>query len=50
LNGHLRDKVEGLTRAMKESGERPGAALDDCAGLHWHTIAVHNGKKFIPAM
>src|SRR6202158_3032896 len=49
VNGHLREKVEGLnTRNEKKvikTWSRRSTIVPDMIG---HTIAVHNGKKFIP--
>ena len=49
VDGHLRVKVEGLnTRNEKKvikTWSRRSTIVPDMIG---HTIAVHNGKKFIP--
>jgi len=49
VDGHLRDKVEALnTRNEKKvvkTWSRRSTIVPDLIG---HTIAVHNGKKFIP--
>jgi len=49
VDGHLRIKVEGLnTRNEKKvikTWSRRSTIVPDMIG---HTIAVHNGKKFIP--
>ena len=49
VDGHLREKVEALnTRNEKKvvkTWSRRSTILPDMVG---HTIAVHNGKKFIP--
>src|SRR5258707_12249708 len=49
VEGHLREKVEGLnTRNQKKvvkTWSRRSTIVPDFIG---HTIAVHNGKKFIP--
>src|SRR6266446_1846542 len=49
VDGHLRDKVEALnTRNEKKvvkTWSRRSTIVPDMIG---HTIAVHNGKKFIP--
>src|SRR5271170_2934345 len=49
VDGHLRDKVEGLnTRNEKKvlkTWSRRSTIVPDMIG---HTIAVHNGRKFIP--
>src|SRR6266436_1554944 len=49
VDGHLRDKVEGLnTRNEKKvvkTWSRRSTIVPDFIG---HTIAVHDGKKFIP--
>jgi small subunit ribosomal protein S19 len=49
VDGHLRDKVAGLnTRNEKKvvkTWSRRSTIVPDFIG---HTIAVHNGKKFIP--
>src|SRR5260370_6217125 len=50
VDGHLRIKVEGLnTRHEKKvikTWSRRSTIVPEMIG---HTIAVHNGKKFIPA-
>jgi small subunit ribosomal protein S19 len=49
VDGHLREKVDGLnTRNEKKvvkTWSRRSTIVPDMIG---HTIAVHNGKKFIP--
>ena len=49
VDGHLREKVEGLnTRNEKKvvkTWSRRSTIVPDMIG---HTIAVHNGRKFIP--
>ena len=49
VDGHLRERVEGLnTRNEKKvikTWSRRSTIVPDMIG---HTIAVHNGKKFIP--
>jgi small subunit ribosomal protein S19 len=49
VDSHLREKVEGLnTRNEKKvlkTWSRRSTIVPDMIG---HTIAVHNGKKFIP--
>jgi small subunit ribosomal protein S19 len=49
VDGHLREKVQGLnTRNEKKvikTWSRRSTIVPDMIG---HTIAVHNGKKFIP--
>jgi small subunit ribosomal protein S19 len=49
IDGHLRDKVAGMnTRNEKKvikTWSRRSTILPDMIG---HTIAVHNGRKFIP--
>ena len=49
VDGHLREKVEGLnTRNEKKvvkTWSRRSTILPEMVG---HTIAVHNGRKFIP--
>ncbi len=49
IDGHLREKVEALnTRNEKKvvkTWSRRSTILPEMVG---HTIAVHNGKKFIP--
>src|ERR1700692_460628 len=49
VDGHLRDKVEGLnTRNEKKvvkTWSRRSTIVPEMIG---HTIAVHNGKKFMP--
>src|ERR1041385_6772875 len=49
VDGHLREKVEGLnTRNEKKvvkTWSRRSTIVPDMVG---HTIAVHNGRKFIP--
>jgi small subunit ribosomal protein S19 len=48
-DGHLEKKVETLTRANENNPTRTwsrrSTILPDMVG---HTIAVHNGRKFIP--
>jgi small subunit ribosomal protein S19 len=49
IDGHLREKVEGMNarnekKVIKTWSRRP-TILPDMIG---HTIAVHNGRKFIP--
>jgi small subunit ribosomal protein S19 len=48
-DGHLEKKVETLTRANEKkqirTWSRRSTILPEFVG---HTIAVHNGKKFIP--
>ncbi|MGB6900856.1 MAG: 30S ribosomal protein S19, partial [Candidatus Acidiferrum sp.] len=49
VDGHLREKVEGLnTRNEKKvvkTWSRRSTIVPEMIG---HTIAVHNGRKFIP--
>jgi small subunit ribosomal protein S19 len=49
IDDHLRDKVEGLNarneKKVVKTWSRRSTILPDMIG---HTIAVHNGKKFIP--
>ena len=49
VDGHLRDKVEGLNsrneKKVIKTWSRRSTIVPDMIG---HTIAVHNGKKFIP--
>ena len=49
IDGHLRKKVEGLNarneKKVLKTWSRRSTILPDMIG---HTIAVHNGKKFIP--
>jgi small subunit ribosomal protein S19 len=49
VDGHLRDKVEGLNarneKKVVKTWSRRSTIVPDMIG---HTIAVHNGKKFIP--
>jgi len=49
VDDHLRDKVEGLNsrneKKVVKTWSRRSTILPEMVG---HTIAVHNGKKFIP--
>src|SRR3989475_12340676 len=49
VDGHLREKVEGLTtrneKKVVKTWSRRSTIVPDMIG---HPIAVHNGKKFIP--
>jgi small subunit ribosomal protein S19 len=49
IDGHLREKVEGMNarneKKVIKTWSRRSTILPDMIG---HTIAVHNGKKFIP--
>ena len=49
VDDHLRDKVEGLNarneKKVVKTWSRRSTIVPDMIG---HTIAVHNGKKFIP--
>jgi len=49
IDDHLRDKVEALNarneKKVLKTWSRRSTILPDMIG---HTIAVHNGKKFIP--
>src|SRR5260221_1048315 len=49
VDGHLRDKVEGMNarneKKVIKTWSRRSTILPDMIG---HTIAVHNGRKFIP--
>jgi small subunit ribosomal protein S19 len=49
VDGHLRVKVEGLNarneKKVVRTWSRRSTILPDMVG---HTIAVHNGRKFIP--
>src|SRR3989442_10153092 len=49
IDGHLREKVEGLNarneKRVIKTWSRRSTILPEMVG---HTIAVHNGKKFIP--
>ena len=49
VDGHLRDKVEALNsrneKKVLKTWSRRSTIVPDMIG---HTIAVHNGKKFIP--
>jgi len=49
VDGHLREKVEGLNsrneKKVVKTWSRRSTVVPDMIG---HTIAVHNGKKFIP--
>jgi small subunit ribosomal protein S19 len=51
IDGHLRKKVEGLNarneKKVLKTWSRRSTILPDMIG---HTIAVHNGKKFIPGV
>jgi small subunit ribosomal protein S19 len=49
IDAHLQNKVEGMTRRNEKkvvrTWSRRSTVLPEFVG---HTIAVHNGKKFIP--
>ena len=49
IDGHLREKVEALNerneKKVVKTWSRRSTILPELVG---HTIAVHNGKKFIP--
>jgi small subunit ribosomal protein S19 len=49
VDGHLRDKVDGLNarneKKVLKTWSRRSTIVPDMIG---HTIAVHNGRKFIP--
>jgi small subunit ribosomal protein S19 len=49
IDDHLRDKVEGMNdrgeRRVIKTWSRRSTVIPDMVG---HTIAVHNGQKFIP--
>ena len=49
IDSHLRDKVEGMNarneKKVIKTWSRRSTILPDMIG---HTIAVHNGRKFIP--
>jgi len=49
IDGHLREKVEALNarneKKVVKTWSRRSTILPDMVG---HTLAVHNGKKFIP--
>lgn len=49
IDGHLREKVDGLNarneKKVVKTWSRRSTILPEMVG---HTIAVHNGKKFIP--
>lgn len=49
IDDHLRDKVEGLNarneKKVIKTWSRRSTILPEMVG---HTLAVHNGKKFIP--
>ena len=49
VDGHLRKKVEDLNKRFEKkvvkTWSRRSTVLPDMVG---HTLAVHNGKKFIP--
>jgi small subunit ribosomal protein S19 len=49
IDGHLREKVEGMNarneKKVIKTWSRRSTILPEMIG---HTIAVHNGKKFIP--
>ena len=51
VDGHLRVKVEGLNarneKKVVKTWSRRSTIVPDMIG---HTIAVHNGKKFIPGV
>jgi small subunit ribosomal protein S19 len=49
IDGHLREKVDGLNarneKKVMKTWSRRSTILPEMVG---HTIAVHNGRKFIP--
>ena len=49
IDDHLRDKIEGMNdrgeRKVIRTWSRRSTVVPDMVG---HTIAVHNGQKFIP--
>ena len=49
VDGHLREKVEGMNarneKKVVKTWSRRSTIVPDMIG---HTLAVHNGKKFIP--
>ena len=49
VDGHLRDKVEGMNarneKKVVKTWSRRSTIVPEMIG---HTLAVHNGKKFIP--
>jgi len=49
IDGHLREKVDGLNarneKKVVKTWSRRSTILPEMVG---HTIAVHNGRKFIP--
>ena len=49
IDGHLREKVEGMNarneKKVIKTWSRRSTILPEMIG---HTIAVHNGRKFIP--
>ncbi len=49
IDGHLREKVQGMNarneKKVIKTWSRRSTILPDMIG---HTIAVHNGRKFIP--
>jgi len=49
VDGHLRDKVEGMNarneKKVVKTWSRRSTIIPEMIG---HTLAVHNGKKFIP--
>jgi small subunit ribosomal protein S19 len=49
IDGHLREKVEGMNarneKKVVKTWSRRSTILPEMVG---HTIAVHNGRKFIP--
>ena len=49
IDGHLREKIEGLNarneKKVIKTWSRRSTILPELIG---HTIAVHNGRKFIP--
>ena len=49
MDGHLREKVEGLNakneKKVVKTWSRRSTIVPEMIG---HTIAVHNGRKFIP--
>ena len=48
IDPHLMEKVEALEASRRRRSSRPGRGARRSAGFVGHTLAVHNGKKFIP--
>ena len=48
IDNHLMVKIEGMNRSTTRRCSHLVAPVHDPSGLVGHTIAVHNGNKFMP--